>query len=145
MNFLEHLNSCKRLSSVHLKRACEGAVFIYLKINSSLCLRGIKISFRVGKVSIIKRIWSVHHGLKFHLGLAKPCWNFNSKYQAEIFTCNCNVILQRSLLFSRDNFSTRYTEMKFQTGLKISLLSTPKVIFIIDCLYLLRYLAICVL
>ena len=32
----------------------------------------------------------------------------------------CNVILKRSLLFDRDEISTRFNELKFQPGLKIS-------------------------
>ena len=68
------------------------------------------------KMSIIWKFWNFHPGLKFHLGLAKPSWNFNSVYRVEIFTCNYNVILKRSLLFSRDKISARYTELKFQPG-----------------------------
>ena len=33
LNSMEHLNSCKRLSSVHLKRATEVAIFIFLNIS----------------------------------------------------------------------------------------------------------------
>ena len=73
------------------------------------------------KMSIICKIWNFHPGLKFHIGLAKPSWNFNSVYRVEIFTCNCNNILKRSLLFSRDEISTRFNELKLQPGLKISI------------------------
>ena len=76
---------------------------------------------RLKKMSIIWKIWNFHPGLKFHLGLAKPSWNFNSVYRVEIFTRNCNVILKSSLLFSRDEISTRFNELKFQPGLKISI------------------------
>ena len=31
MNSMEHLNSCKHLSSAHLKRACEVAIFIFFE------------------------------------------------------------------------------------------------------------------
>ena len=62
---------------------------------------------RLEKMMIIWKIWNFLPGLKFDLGLAKPSWNFNSLYRAEIFTCNCNVILKRSYL----------TEMKFQLGI----------------------------
>ena len=48
-----------------------------------------------------------HPRLKFHLGLAKPSWNFKSAYQVEIFARNCNVILKRSLVFSGDEISFR--------------------------------------
>ena len=89
---------------VHLKRACEVAIFIFLKTNKEFWLE---------KMSIIRNIWN------FHLGSAKPSWNFNSAYRVEIFTCNCNVILKRCLLFSRDEISTRFNELKFQSGLKI--------------------------
>ena len=77
-----------------------------------------KFSSRVEKNSIIWKIWDFHPGLKFHLGLAKPCWNFSSVYRVEIFTWNCNVISKRCFLFNWDEFSTRYTEWKFQPGLK---------------------------
>ena len=43
-----------------------------------------------------------------------------------MFTCNCSVILKRSLLFSRDEISIRFNELKFQPGLKISIQSAPK-------------------
>ena len=45
---IEHLNSCKRLSSVHLKRACEVAIFIFLK-NKQGVVCGTKFSSRVGR------------------------------------------------------------------------------------------------
>ena len=57
----------------------------------------------LGKMSIIWKTWNFHPELKFHLGLAKN----------EIFTYNCNVILNRSLLFNRDEISTRFNELKF--------------------------------
>ena len=69
-------------------------------------------------MSIIWKIWNFHSVLKFHLGLAKPSWNFNSLYRVEIFTCNCNVILKRSLLFNRDDISTRLTSWNFNPGWK---------------------------
>ena len=40
------------------------------------------------KISIIWKIWNFHPVLKFHLGLAKPSWNFNSVYWIGFFTCN---------------------------------------------------------
>ena len=40
------------------------------------------------KMSIMWKIWNFHPVLKFHLGLAKPSWNFNSVYRIEFFTCN---------------------------------------------------------
>ena len=52
---------------------------------------------------------------------AKPSWSFNSAYQVEIFTCNCKVTFKKSLLFSRNEILTRYTELNFQAGLKISI------------------------
>ena len=64
-------------------------------------------SFQVGKKSIIWRTGNFHPGLKFHLGLAKPSWNFNALYRVEIFICNCNAILKTSFLFSRDEISTQ--------------------------------------
>ena len=67
-----------------------------------------------------------HPGLKFHFGLAKPSQNFNSVYRVDIFTCNCYVVLKRSLLFSRDQISTRFNELKFQPELKISIQSASK-------------------
>ena len=63
--------------------------------------------------------------LKFHLGLTKPSWNFNSAYKFEIFTCNCNAISKTSLLFSRDNISVRFNELKFRPGLKTSIMIGP--------------------
>ena len=64
------------------------------------------------KMSIIWKIWNFHRGLKLNLGLAKPSWNFNSLYRAEFFTSNWDVILMRSLLFNRDEISTRLTSWK---------------------------------
>ena len=72
------------------------------------------------KMSSIWKIWYFYPGLKFHLGLAKQRWNFDTAYRVESFTCNCNVILNRSLLFSWDKIWTRYTKLKFRTRLKIS-------------------------
>ena len=40
------------------------------------------------KISIIWKIWNFHPVLKFHLGLAKPSWNFNSVYWIGFCTCN---------------------------------------------------------
>ena len=91
------------------------------------CKQGIHVcvvsNFHPGleKMSIIWKFWNFHPRLKFHLGLAKPSWNFNSVYRDEIFTCNCNVILKRSLLISPDEISTQFNELTFQPGLKISI------------------------
>ena len=73
------------------------------------------------KVSIIWKIWNFHPGLKFDLGLVKPSSNFNSVCRVEVFTCNCNVILKRCLLSSRDEIPARFNELKFQPGLKVSI------------------------
>ena len=81
-------------------------------------MRSIKFWFRVGKMSIVCKIWNFLHELKFHLGLAKPSWNFNLLYRVEIFACNCNVILKRSLLFNRDKILTRLTCSNFNLGWK---------------------------
>ena len=63
-------------------------------------MRMIKCSSQVGKnVDYMEN-------LKFHLAIVS------------IFTCNCNVILKRSLLFSEDEISTRFNELKFQPRLK---------------------------
>ena len=45
---IEHLNSCKRLSSVHLKHACEVAIFIFFK-NKQGVVCGTKFLSRVGR------------------------------------------------------------------------------------------------
>ena len=78
---------------------------------------------RMEKMSIIWKIWTIRPVLKFHLGLAKPSWKFNSVYGVGIFTWNCNAILKRSLLFTWDETATQYIELKFQPGLKISIYS----------------------
>ena len=62
------------------------------------------------KYSIIWSIWTFYPVLKFHLGLAKPSKNFNSVYRVEIFTCNCNIILE-------DRGVNCLAEMKFQLGM----------------------------
>ena len=102
------------MSSVHLKRACEISIFIFLKINKNSHVRSTKFSSRIKKISIIWKTWTFYPGLKFQLWLVKPSWNFNLLSWVEIFTCNCNVILQSSLLFSRNKFSTRYIERAFK-------------------------------
>ena len=73
----------------------------------------------LGKMSIIWKILNFYPGLKFHLGLVQPSWNFNSVYRVEIFSCNWNVILKKSLLFSWNEISTQFKELKFQPRLKI--------------------------
>ena len=130
LNFIELLNSCKHfirlinLSSVHLKYAFEASSLFFLKVNQEFLSH-------VGKMGMWK-IWCFHPGLKFHLGLAKPSWDLNSVYRAEIFTDNCSAISKRSLLFSQDEISAWYTELKFQTGLKISIWSALRVNWIGD-------------
>ena len=52
----------------------------------------------LGKVSIMCKIWNFHPGLKLHLGLAKPSWNFNLVYRVYIFICNCNAIFVKKKL-----------------------------------------------
>ena len=112
LNSMELSNSCKRWSLVHLKRAWEVPIF-----NKQWIRTCAVPNFHPGlkNRSIISEIWN------FHPRLAKPSWNFNSVYRVEFFTCNYNVFLQRSLLFSRDKFLTRYTELECQPGLKISI------------------------
>ena len=56
------------------------------------------------KISIIWKIWNFHPVLKFHLGLAKPSWNFNSVYWIGFFTCNfffCQGFLSQTLTVDR--------------------------------------------
>ena len=80
--------------------------------------------YTLKKYNVKQHIWDLIFGRKkyfFIRGLAKPSWNFNSVYRVEVFTCACNVILKRSLLFSRDEISTWFSELKFQPGLKISI------------------------
>ena len=67
----------------------------------------------VKKMLVEWKIWNFHHRFKFHQGLAKPSWDFNSVYGVEIFACNCNIILRMNLLFSRDEISTRLTSWNF--------------------------------
>ena len=62
----------------------------------------IKFSFPVVKNVAYMENLEFSAGLKFHLNLV---------YQVEIFTCNCNVILKSSLLFSRAKISTQYNEL----------------------------------
>ena len=127
LNSMQLLNSCKHymrlisLSSVHLKRACEVAIFIFLKINKEFA--HVVSSFHPGleNMSIIWKIWNSDPRLKFHHDLAKPSWNFNSVYRVEILACNFDVIFKSSLLFSRDEISAWLNELKFQNGSKISL------------------------
>ena len=47
--------------------------------------------------------------------------SINLVYRVEIFTCKCNAILKRSLLFNRDEISVRFNELKYQPGFKISI------------------------
>ena len=119
---MEFLNSRKHMSSFVISpfETCLWNFHLYfLKINKNSHVCSTKFSSRIKKMSIIWKIWTFYPGLKFHLWLVKPSWNFNLLCWVEIFTCNCNVILQSSLLFSRDKISTRYIELKFQPGLKI--------------------------
>ena len=119
------LNSCKHLMRLvsFQDLTCLWSRNLYFLKNKQGIRACVVSNFHPGleKLSIIWEIWNFHPGLKFHLGLAKPSWNFNSVYRVEIFTCNCNAILKRSLLFSRDKISTRFKELKFQSGLKISI------------------------
>ena len=121
-NFWIPWNFWINLPSFHLKSACEVTVIVFLK-NKQGIRACVLSNFHPGleKMPIIWKIWNFHPGLKFHLGLAKPSWNFNSVYRVETFTCNCIVILKRSLLFTRDEISTRFNRLKFQSGLQISI------------------------
>ena len=107
LNSMDILHSCKHfmrlinLPSFYLKSVCEVAILIFKK-NKQGIHACIVSNFYPGleKMSIIWKIL-----------------NFNSAYRVEIFPCNFNVILKRSLLFSRLLF--RFNELKFQHALKI--------------------------
>ena len=123
-NFTYELSdSCKHfirlidLSSVHLKPPCQFSIFIFYKNKQGIYMYLVSnFHPRLEKRSIIWEIWNVHPRLKFHLGLAKPSWNLNSVNRIEIFTCNCNVILKRGLLFNQNEISTRFNKLKFHPG-----------------------------
>ena len=84
LNSIKHLNACKRLSSVYLKRAYEVTIFIFWKESRNSRERSIKLLSRIVKMSIASKIWTFHPGLKLNLGLAKPRWNFNSVYSTDL-------------------------------------------------------------
>ena len=67
------------------------------------------------KMSITWKIWNFQHWLKF----------FDSVCRKETFTCNWNVVLKRSLLFTRDEIYTWFNKLKFRPELKISIQSAP--------------------
>ena len=113
LNFRKHFMRLVSLWFVHLKRACEPPS-LFLQNNQGIRACVVP-NFHPGlkKMSIIWKVWNFYSRLKFHHSLDKLSWNFNPVYRVEIFTCNCNVILKKSFLFSWDEISTRYTELKF--------------------------------
>ena len=125
LNFRKHFMRLVSLSLVHLKRACESpSLFLQDKQGIRVC---VVPNFHPGlrKISIIWKVWNFYPGLKFHLSLDKLSWNFNPVFRVEIFTCNCNVILKMSFLYSRDEISTRFNKLKLQLGLKIFIKLAP--------------------
>ena len=133
-NSMKLLNSCKHvmrlvnLCNVIRNVLVKSSSLFFLKKTSNLHVRSITFSFQVGKMSIIWKIWNFHPWIKFHLGLAKPSWNFNWLYWVywlyrlywNFSTCNGNVILKRSLLFNRIEISIRLTSWNFNPGWKSS-------------------------
>ena len=117
LNSMEFLNICKHfiwlisLPSVHMKNACEVASSFFLKINKEFaCVSNFHPGLE--KMLIIRKIWDFHPWLKFYLGLAKPNWIFNLVYWVENLTCNCNAILKRSFLISREEILTWYSRIE---------------------------------
>ena len=100
LNSSKHFTRLINLPSVHLKRTWEVA---WNKQGICTCVVP-KFHPGLDKKSIIWKIWNFHPWLEFHLGLAKPSWNFNLVCRAEISTYNCNVILKRSLLLAEMKF-----------------------------------------
>ena len=90
------------LLSSHLKR--EVAIFVLKN----------KHAFSIHACALV----SFQPGLKKNIDYME---NFNSPNRVENFTYNCKVILKRLLLNRRVEISTRFTELKFQLGLKISI------------------------
>ena len=85
----------------------------FLKKKQGICMCVVS-NFHPGleKILIIRKIWDFHPWLKFYLGLAKPNWVFNLVYRVENLTCNCNAILKRSFLFSREEILTWYSRIE---------------------------------
>ena len=79
-------------------------------------------NFHLGleKMSITLRIEKSRENLEFS-SVVEISSRVNSVYRVEIFTCNCNVTLKRSLLFSRDEIWSRFNKLKFQPRMKISI------------------------
>ena len=79
-------------------------------------------NFHLGleKMSITLRIEKSPENLEFS-SVVEISSRVNSVYRVEIFTCNCNVTLKRSLLFSRDEIWSRFNKLKFQPRMKISI------------------------
>ena len=63
----------------------------------------------------------VHMEWKFQLGLFKSWLNFCSVYRDEVFEYNRNSIFTLLSLTMRDEISSRFNELKFHPGLKISI------------------------
>ena len=109
VNILWHCLICETLFET-----CLWIGHLYFLKNKQGICTCIVLAFLPGleKMSIIWKIWNFHPWLKIHLGLAEPSRKFNSLYRVEIFACNYNVILKRSLLFNRDEISTRFNPLK---------------------------------
>ena len=116
INFLNSFKYFVRLISlswVIFKRICEMTVFISLFFKNKQGVRACVLSNfhpRLKKMLIVWKISNFHPELKLHLGI----W-------VEIFTCYCKIILKRNLIFSCDEISTRFNELKFQLGLRFSI------------------------
>ena len=88
-------------------------IFIFFENKQGICMCVVS-NFHPGleKMLIIRKIWDFHPWLKFYLGLAKPNWIFNLVYWVENLTCNCNAILKRSFLISREEILTWYSRIE---------------------------------
>ena len=86
-------------------------------------MRGIIFLSRVGKnVDYMENLEISIQGLNHNSGwLDRVEISTQNTELTFLYTCNCTVILKRSLPLSRDKISIGSNELKFQPGLTISI------------------------
>ena len=95
---------------------CSICLSIYLDLK---CLQEFDSSY-VKYTCIYIYIYIYIYACMFYIWTAKFLKFYHLVYRVEIFTCKCNVILKRSLLFNQDEISARFNELEYQPGFKIS-------------------------
>ena len=96
---------------------------VVVLINSSISFSNMNLQPGLALIIDYMIIFKFHVYMewKFQLGLFRSWLNFCSVYRDEVFEYNRNSIFTLLSLTMRDEISSRFNELKFHPGLKISI------------------------